>query len=188
MRSISFSCLVLTLTLSSILAGSTSMCSPRNTLILNVSLMTAPGYTGAHCVHLQLSSKEVAVLLLLTTKHECASGKFSSALCSCSCPPEKISQHTVGSSKTTWKWLTRVKNSMFASLWPPHCFWVPHHQLERFPSVLCQRSDCFLALCTFFPHPTFSTRNCNFIFFPHKGFTLPTWSQKHCFLSKLYFW
>lgn len=111
MKSSSLSGLVFTLTLNSILARSTSICSSRN--ILNVSLMTAP----------------LKAYLKVTDQ-----SKKPPRLPACDHPTAP------GFPTTNWKGFL----------------------------LFCARGvTLFLGtLCTFFPHPTFSTWNCNFFFFP----------------------
>jgi len=153
--------------------------------------MAAPGSTWAHCIHLHPSSKELSLLFVFTSETWIyASDKlrvcFLFLLLShkrdfiTHCTVLKIYlkiTHTNQNEKTT----------RFTNFWPLHCFWVPHHQLERLLHILCQRSEFVFWHCLY-TLPSFHIFHLKLqILFTRGSLCLLKPKNLH-FLSKLYSW
>lgn len=190
-KSTSLSCVVFTLTLNNTLSRSTSIWSSRNSAISNVSLTAAPGSIRAHCIHLHPSSKELPVLFVFTSETWIyVSDKLricflflllsSKRDCITCCRVLKIYlkiTHTNQNEKTT----------LFTNFWPLHCFWVPHHQLERLLHILCQRSES-VSWHYLYILPSFHIFHLKLQILFTRGSLCLLKPKPLCFLSKLYSW
>lgn len=74
----------------------------------------------------------------------------------------------------------RKKKNQFIHFWSPHCFWVPHHQLERLLHILCQRSES-VSWHYFYILPSSHIFPLEISNSFHKGFTLSAEAKKILF-------